>query len=298
MRKRSFFGLAALAAFGLGLHGWAGSPTSQNLVTSYDWANDDPDFGGLSAIELSDDGLSFTAISDRSTLFSGRFERSADGAIQAVSNVVAHRLQGPNGRPLDSAHDDSEGLALLDNGTFYISQEGPARVLRFTGPDAAAEVLPQHPDFAAMQVNSALETLAVNGNGTLFTLPERSGALDRPFPVYRFANGHWSKPLAIPRVGAYLPTGADFGPDGRLYILERRFEGIAGFQNRVRRFAITGDTIESDETVLETYLGQHGNLEGLSVWRDADGSLRLTMVSDDNFRFFLRTTLVEYAIAD
>ena len=32
------------------------------------------------------------------------------------------------------------------------------------------------------------------------------------------------------------------------------------------------------------------------VWRDDLGRIRLTMVSDDNFRFFQRTEFVEYAL--
>lgn len=46
---------------------------------------------------------------------------------------------------------------------------------------------------------------------------------------------------------------------------------------------------------MQSELGRHDNLEGLSVWRDAQG-LRLTMVSDDNFMFFQRTEFVEYRV--
>jgi hypothetical protein len=298
MRKRTFFGLAALAALGVALHAWAGTPVLQTYVASFDWNENDPAFGGLSALELDADGTGFLALSDRGTVYTGVIERQADGQIEGVSNVTPYVLRGQDGLALDQAHDDSEGLALAPDGQFFVAQEGPARVLRFGGPTAAAKVLPQNPDFAALQVNSALEALAIDANGALFTLPERSGAIDRPFPVYRFANGAWTQPFDIPRDGGYLPTAADFGPDGRLYILERSFQGIRGFQSRVRRFTVTGDRVSAPDLVLETTLGQHGNLEGLSVWQDAGGTLRLTMVSDDNFRFFLRTSLVEYTVTD
>jgi len=42
----------------------------------------------------------------------------------------------------------------------------------------------------------------------------------------------------------------------------------------------------------------HDNLEGVSVWRDADGALRATLVSDDNFRFLQQTEIVEYLLPD
>jgi hypothetical protein len=43
--------------------------------------------------------------------------------------------------------------------------------------------------------------------------------------------------------------------------------------------------------------GTHDNLEGLDVWADAEG-LRATMISDDNFRFFQRTEIVDYRLPD
>lgn len=295
MRRRSQLGLAALAALGLALHASAGAPGAQAYVASYDWREADPAFGGMSAIEMNDDGTTFTAMSDRGTLFQGRITRGDTGEIRRITDVTIHPLHGQDGQLLTTAFDDTEGLAIAPDGTLFVSQEGPARVLRYDGPDAAATVLPIPREFAAMQKNASLEALAIAPDGALFTLPERSGEVTRPFPVFRFANHGWTQPFTIPRDGDYLPAGADFGPDGMLYILERNFQGITGFQSRVRRFTETG---EGGETVLETYLGQHGNLEGLSVWRDATGAIRLTMVSDDNYRFFLRTTLVEYTIAD
>jgi hypothetical protein len=295
MRKRSFIGLAALAAFAMAMHVSAGAPGVHGLVTSFDWVENDPAFGGLSAIEVSDDGSTFTALSDRSTVFTGHLVRDDTGQITRITDVIIAPLLAENGQPLTRDFDDSEGLAIAPDGTVFVSQEGPARVLRYGHTEDAASILTSPPAFSAMQHNSSLEALAVSSSGALYTLPERSGATDRPFPVFRYANGRWTQPFTIPREGDYLPTGADFGPDGMLYILERNFQGIAGFQSRVRRFSETG---AGGETVLETYLGQHGNLEGLSVWRDTNGAIRLTMISDDNYRFFLRTTLVEYAITD
>ena len=94
----------------------------------------------------------------------------------------------------------------------------------------------------------------------------------------------------------FLPVGADFGPDGALYLLERDFTGF-GFRSRVRRFDITGPARGgAGEILLQSRARQFDNLEGLSVWRDEAGRIRLTMVSDDNFLFVQRTELVEYVL--
>jgi hypothetical protein len=281
-----------------GLQSSAGAALPDGFVGSFDWRMPDPRFGGMSSIDMAEDGMAFTAMSDRGTLVTGRLLRDAAGVITGVTDTVILSLKGAGDAPLDSTRNDTEGLAVAADGTILVALEGPARVLRYDTPDGPAANLPTPEAFAAMQHNSALEALAIDGNGWLYTLPERSGALDTPFPVYRFRDGAWDQPFSLPRDGLYLAVAADIGPDGRLYLLERQFHGLLGFQSRVRRFVVTGDSVDAGEVVLETATGQHGNQEGLSVWRDAAGSLRLTMVSDDNFRFFLRTSLVEYRIPD
>jgi hypothetical protein len=144
-----------------------------------------------------------------------------------------------------------------------------------------------------MQINSSLEALAIGADGALYTIPERSGRANRPFPVYRFQNGRWDIPFTIPRRDAHLIAGADIGPDGLFYVLERDFTGI-GFRTRVRRFALDG---MGEETLIDTGNATHDNLEGISVWDDGIG-LRITMISDDNFRFFQHTEIVEYRVTD
>ena len=266
---------------------------------SFRWISSDTGFGGVSALDISDDGLQFIAITDRGRWMRGTVSRDADGRIVGITSTPPRRLKGHADAPLADRRADSEGVAVAPDGTVYISFEGVARVLRYADLAGPAENLPRHPDFTAMQVNSALEALAMDADGRLYTLPERSGAQDRPFPVFRFVDGAWDKKLSIPRRGDPLPVAADFGPDGRYYLLERDFSvwrGPGGFSSRVRSFALGPDGFGDEQVELETPFGRHDNLEGLSVWRDADGALRLTMVSDDNFLMFQRTEIVEYRL--
>ncbi len=298
MHRRSQFRLTAALAVLLGLQSSVGAALQAGFVGAYEWHLTDARFGGISSIEVTADGAGFTAMSDRGTLFEGRMTRDDAGAVLDVRDVVIVTLKGAETAPLNPAQNDTEGLAIAGDGVVFVSMEGRARVLRYDDRAGPAANLPRPRAFGAMQHNSSLEALAIDARGWLYTMPERSGALDVPFPVYRFNGQDWDQPFSIPRDDQYLPVGADFGPDGRLYLLEREFHGLLGFQSRVRRFVVTGDGIDAGTVVLETAIGQHGNQEGLSVWRDAGGALRLTMVSDDNFRFFLRTTLVEYRLPD
>jgi hypothetical protein len=116
--------------------------------------------------------------------------------------------------------------------------------------------------------------------------------------VFRYRSGRWDQPFLICGTPGFLPVGADFGPDGRLYVLERQFRGLGGFASRIRRIVPQGPGIAAEEVLIETAPGASGNLEGLSVWRDAGGTLRLTTVADDNFLFVLGTEVVEFAVPD
>ncbi len=259
------------------------------------WESSDPAHGGYSGLWLDADGAAFLALSDRGSLAEGRLLR-ADGAIAGVESAALRRLRRPDGDAVVPEQEDAEGLARAPDGRLYVSFENIARTWRYAAPGSAAEGMVRHPDFPAMQPNSSLEALAYGPDGALYTIPERSGALNRPFPVYRYDGAAWSVPFTLPRRPPFLPVGADFGPDGRLYVLERHFAGLFGFATRVRSFDVAGDAMTDERTLLVTRPGRHDNLEGIVAWRQADGRIRLTMVSDDNFNPLQRTEFVEYVL--
>jgi hypothetical protein len=271
---------------------------SAEYLASVVWRDGAPGFGGFSAIALDESGATFMAVSDRGLLWRGRLVRDENGLPVAVESLGHSALRDANGEVLTGRLTDAEGLAIAQDGSLYVSFEGMARVVKYAHPDARSEPLPRPDAFKEMQNNSSLEALAIGPDGALYTLPERSGAQTTPFPVYRFRDGRWSQPFSLPRDGNWLAVGADFGPDGRFYLLERDFRGIFGFLSRVRRFELRPEGFSGGEILLQTTGGVHDNLEGISVWRDLEGALRITMISDDNFRFFQRTEIVEYRLQD
>ena len=69
---------------------------------------------------------------------------------------------------------------------------------------------------------------------------------------------------------------------------------MLGFRTRVRSFDLTG---QDERLELQTGIGTHDNLEGIDVWRDAEGRMRVTMISDDNLRPLIqRTEFVDYLL--
>lgn len=312
MQRRPRLALIAAALLSLSLEGSASAPPPEGFIGAFPLAMADPLFGGLSGIEISGDGLGFVALSDGGAFLVGRVARDAAGAIVSVSMTRPVLLKSRTDAPLLPERNDSEGLAIGADGTTFISFEGAARVLRYDRIDGFAQNLPSPREFSAFPQNAALEALAIDSKGDLYTFPEElrgskrirllTGQPGNPhgpnFPVWRFSKGKWSQPFTLPRNGSYLPVGADFGPDGRLYVLERQFRGIAGFGSRVRSFGVGTKGLSDEKTVLQTPIGLHDNLEGIAVWRDANGDIRLTMVSDDNFLAIQRTEIVEYRVVD
>lgn len=260
------------------------------------WAMQDRREGGFSGLEVSEDGTRFLIVSDRADLFEGTFVRESGKLVGIRPDPDGRtRLRDVNGNELVGFNADAEGLARGKDGRLYVSFEGFHRVLAYPTLDKSQPL--QRPDaFDSLPGNGGIEALAIDAAGDVYAIPERSGAVTKPFPVWRFDGTRWTQPFEIPRQGGFLVVGADFGPDGRLYILEREFNGF-GFRSRVRRFDV-GDQLSNGVTLLESRLLVHDNLEGLAVWRDTDGLIRLTMISDNNFKAFQRSEFVEYRVRE
>jgi len=295
MFTRIILSIAAAVLLVAGVETHTPQHTQLVYLNSFRWTDPDPRFGGLSGIEVLDNGSRVIAVSDRATILSASLQRT-DGEISGANPAGFARLKARNGTPFKDHIGDAEGIAISRSGQVYVSFEAIHRIARYDRLGSTPSAILQHPDFQRFQVNSSLEALAIDRRGTLYTMPERSGRANIPFPVYRFRNGQWSQPFSIPRVGPFLPVGADVGPDGAFYLLERDLSGLMGFRSRIRRFHIQGDQLSGGGVLLQTVAGQHGNLEGISVWRDPQGKIRLTMVADNNFNFFQVTELVEYRL--
>lgn len=292
MRKRLAVALGAAL-----LIGWQVSATPQGVaqhVSSVEWNQSEDWFGGFSGLEVSGDGSDFTALTDSGTLVTGRFLRE-NGSITAVQTNSAKPVMDARGVIRQDAQRDTEGLAVPKSGPFFVSFEGRHQVFSYSTADQKGRELLRHEDFLKMERNGSLEALAIDEKNRLYTLAETPISGSKELPVYRFENGAWEHAFSLPSQGRFRPVGADFGPDGRFFLLERKFNGI-GFRTRVRAFDVSETAATGEETLLVTSTGTHDNLEGLAIWEDPNGHLRLTMISDDNFMFYQRTEIVEYLV--
>lgn len=263
----------------------------------YDWTEDDPNFGGMSGLWIAPGGERLIAISDRGYFARAKIERSN----KVITNIKADEITPiplVKDRPPNEFLVDAEGLAISPDGSIFVSYEAHHRVWRFDRDFKNPQWTHKWNHFWKYQSNSGLEALAVDKNGTIYGIPERSGKWERPFPVQRFMGGEWDEDLSIPRSKRFLVVGADFGPDGRLYVLERDFDVISAFKTRIRRFTLSKEGFDAGETLLETRFSALGNAEGISLWTDADGQTVITLISDDNFNGFQKTWVTEYTLVE
>lgn len=245
---------------------------------------------------LAADGQAFLAVTDRGQLVAGRLRRDAAGHLMAAEADAPEPLRDQAGRPLPRRRGDAEAVAPAPGGGIFVAFEGAHRVVHYPGPGAAARPLVALPAARRLPLNTGIEALATDAAGRLHAIPERPPQGRADLPVYRLGPAGWEEVFALPRIPPFSVTGADFGPDGALYLLERALILPFGFASRVRRIRPGPGGTWWGEVVLETPAGRHGNLEGIAVWRDGTGALRLTMVADDNFLPLLASEFVEYRL--
>lgn len=253
--------------------------------------------GGLSGLDIAKNGIDFHAATDQGTLVKGTISRK-DGALSDISFTDVQPILNRFGIAHAPAFADAEGLAVAEDGRIFISFETEDRVSVYRDFHSAERLAGFTTEWRIFPKNKGLEALALAPDGSLWAFSEFLFGNNSKAHVYHRPNGgEWYLNTTIPADKGLNPVGADFGPDGQLYLLERGFFAV-GFFTRVRRLTLAENQVTRIETLLRTVPGRHGNLEGLSVWKDPAGKIRLTMVADDNFRSVQRSEMVEYVLDD
>ncbi len=277
-------GLAASALAGDG-------PSPLVLRSEMVWSEKARWFGGISGVEVSSGGQRMTAITDRGHVIEAVLKREGSLLTRIeIDHEVA--LHNPAGKRLSKPFIDSEGLAIGPDGSVYVSFEGQHRLATVNVGTGITTPVPNSPDFEFLNENSGLEALAITSDGTLFTLPEQSDA--DFFPLFSYGDAGWSLAARIPKKGPFLPVGADFGPDGLFYMLERTIT-LLGFRSQIRRFDLSKPEL-GEQLLLQTLPSRFDNLEAISVWQDAQGKTFITLIADDNFIPIQRTQVVEFEV--
>ena len=121
-----------------------------------------------------------------------------------------------------------------------------------------------------------------------------------PFPVYRFRDGDWDQPFALPRRRQLSAGWRRFRPGRPVLPAGAQISAaLPALPAASARFDAGDDGVRAGrDRCWKRRPGRMTIWKGLSVWRDADGQHpadhdRRTTIS----RFFLRTEIVEYRVA-
>ncbi|MEM7498043.1 MAG: esterase-like activity of phytase family protein [Pseudomonadota bacterium] len=289
--------------------------TGLRVEAAWELTAQHPAFGGFSGLLVGvedqsaaeapvvGEGRGFIAVSDRGALLGARY-LPADAACP-LRNAAFAPLTDASGAPLTGEAADAEGLAAAPP-ALLVSFERRHRIVAL-GPRALTRA---DRAFSRLSDNAGLEALAVvpaglDGAGSVIAIAERPDA--DGFPVFVMRGGLAARAaleesrLVLP--GPHLVTGADIGPDGRLYLLRRDYDPATGVSIVVEAMPLASLLIEgapADVTMLARFGPESGidNMEAIAAWAHEDGSARVTILSDDNFNPGQRTLLVELSLTE
>lgn len=285
-------------------------PTSPHLTlrSRYVWQSDNAEFGGFSGLLIGTCGRDIIALSDHARLFKASITREPGGKITDLRIIGREGLMDRNGKPLNHFNSDAEDLAPDgDTGKLWVAFEGLTRVAQYPAALNKARGRigkPLHPwnKFEERFGNAGFEAVASLRDGQALAIAEAllPGVDAGPgASAFLYADEKWTEVFSIPTPDGYAVTSADLGPDGQLWLLERRV-GWTGFITRIRRFPLiwNGNTLSlgRGETLLEGRLGWRDNFEGLSLWRDAKGGTVVSLITDDGYSFWQRTLILEFSL--
>lgn len=266
-------------------------------------------FGAWSAIDLGDNQSDFAGVLDTGFFISGRIERDNDHRPIGLTAVSLDEMTGADGAIIGQKWKvDAEGLAVSGDHLF-VSFERAHRISDYRrNADGSfsllSEAAPPVPLYE-LRDNRGFEGIALAPASTAFPgalvgVSEKS--LDKAGNIMAFVRktDGSSFEFSVKRTGDYDVTDIAFLPDGDLVVLERLFSISQGIGMRLRQISASditkGATVDGAILLDANMLNQIDNMEGLNITTDADGTPRLTIVSDDNHSLLQRNLLLEFRL--
>jgi len=270
-------------------------------MTSGNWS-----FGAISSFRFVEPGTAFLGVADTGYWVSGRVSRDAAGRPVCFAGLSMTPIVGRDGAPLgDKAHADAEGLAVRD-GIATASFERNHRITeyRLAPPQMGAPL--RDLDFVVprreLRQNRGFETIAhapPDGPlaGARVAIAERS--IDEAGNIFAaILEGPRKGVFKVVRSDGFDVTDGAFLPGGDMLVLERSFSLSAGVAMRLRRLEAgairPGGLADGPVLVEASMIYDIDNMEGLDLWRRADGALMVSLVSDDNRSLIQRNLYLEF----
>jgi hypothetical protein len=268
-------------------------------------ANDEG-FGGWSGLALSPDGGKLVAVSDRLHWLRANVKYQ-DGKPAALDDAMIGPLAPPDEKMKGIGHDrDAEAVALLsgtlDEGEILISFERKSRIATLDIKDATLSLpksyLDVPPETAEIEDNGGFEaaTMIRGGpdRGKIVAIAERFEDEAGNHSGWIWTNGKPER-FALKKAPDFDISDVASLATGGLIVLERRASFIGGFAMRLRYLKpseVKPGALLEGELLFESSNGHHvDNMEALAIHETADGETILSLMSDNNFSYFLQENL-------
>ena len=252
------------------------------------------DYGGFSGLVVRNQGSEALVVTDKSFFFVLELHRNEDDNLTGYSVIKRGRILSSKGEHLAGRNTDSESIVLDANNNYYISFESNHRIMMHAEIGGKGVFMPKHPMFNKLSVNKGIEALAIDNDNRLIAIPEKPPLGISDIPIFRLQNNKWKIIRYVKIKDNFLVTDAEILPQGLLLILERRFSWTQGFKTRFRLISL--DKFDNTEpiTVFTSAANQFDNLEGVTLWKDRKGEMRILTVSDDNFHPLQQSEIREF----
>lgn len=257
----------------------------------------DPGFGGLSGVWLSDDGTRMLAASDGGLIFELALEHDGSDRLTGVDVVRSFAPGRQDDDPTSRLDQNIEALALLETrDDLVLAYEGTHRLraVPMADLDAVPTSLPV-PEALRERSNAGIEGLVGLSDGALLALVEEGERRRDAWII----TARGTAPLDYVQEVGFETTGADRSGD-EIWVLERSFSWIGGFQSRIVRFPAQrvqpGARIEGEVMALLRPPLTTDNFEAIATRRDGRGRTLVYLLSDDNFNMLQRTLLMQFSL--
>jgi YD repeat-containing protein len=250
------------------------------------------DFGGLSGLRISTDGLTLHAVTDHGGFLTARLSYDAYGRLLALTDADLSPLPGSGNTRRDN---DAEALTEDGSGGWIVAFEQRRRLMRFVEGGTLAREIAVPAAVRALPRNTGIEALAHLPDGRLLMLAEYAST-EGIHQGWIGDDRGWQVLAYVPATN-FSPTDAVSLPSGDALVVERAFHPVGGWGARVvyveRASLAPGQTIRGQELAVLRPPLSVDNIEGIAAISVA-GAVRVYLISDDNFNFLERTLLLSF----
>ncbi|WP_167669530.1 esterase-like activity of phytase family protein [Rhizobium lusitanum] len=280
------------------------------FVGGLELSSDNALLGAISAIRFRPDQRHFISVLDTGHWLTGAIERDDKGRPKGITEArIMPMIDRYGDTDAGKGAMDAEGLALRGDHVL-VSYEQHHRV--DTYPDPGFETSPPDDTIPILiprrqlRANRSLEALMIAPQssplaGAAVIVAEDS-LDDQGNMLAAILDGPLQGRFTVRHYDSFDVSDGVFLPDGDLLLLERRFGLAHGLGMRIRRIAgadIRPDAVVDGKVIFEANSREQiDNMEGIDVFRAADGTLHLILVSDDNHSILQRSLMLEFRLSD